>query len=94
LFYNLAMVALCLFGKVSPLLAAIVMPVSSVFFVALTAWRLRERNLGLTRTPTRIETDGGSVEREGRAVASETDATAMDQVLGTGGRGGEALWTS
>lgn len=55
LLYNVILVGLCLSGNVSPLLAAIVMPVSSTFFVALTAWRLRERNLGIGRLEHLVE---------------------------------------
>lgn len=45
LVYNLAAVALCLAGLVDPVLAAILMPVSSVGIVAFTAWRLSGRRL-------------------------------------------------
>lgn len=43
--YNLAAVALCFAGLVSPVVAAILMPLSSVGVVTLTAWRLSGRRL-------------------------------------------------
>jgi Cu2+-exporting ATPase len=43
--YNLTAVALCLAGVVTPLVAAILMPLSSVGIVSLTAWRLTGRRL-------------------------------------------------
>jgi P-type Cu2+ transporter len=43
--YNLAAVALCFAGLVSPVVAAILMPVSSITVVSLTAWRLSGRRL-------------------------------------------------
>jgi Cu2+-exporting ATPase len=41
--YNVAAVGLCLAGQVTPVVAAIIMPVSSVFVVSLTALRLSGR---------------------------------------------------
>jgi Cu2+-exporting ATPase len=38
--YNVAAVALCLAGRVTPVVAAIIMPISSIFVVSLTALRL------------------------------------------------------
>jgi len=46
--YNVAAVALCLAGLVTPVVAAIIMPVSSVFVVSLTAARLSGRRLAWT----------------------------------------------
>jgi Cu2+-exporting ATPase len=43
--YNLGAVALCLAGLVTPVVAAILMPISSVFVVSLTAIRLSSRRL-------------------------------------------------
>ncbi len=43
--YNLAAVALCLAGLVTPVVAAILMPLSSVTVVTLTAYRLTGRRL-------------------------------------------------
>ncbi len=43
--YNLSAVGLCLAGLVTPVVAAILMPVSSVGIVSLTAWRLTGRRL-------------------------------------------------
>ncbi len=43
--YNLAAVALCFAGLVSPVVAAILMPVSSITVVGLTTWRLSGRRL-------------------------------------------------
>lgn len=43
--YNLVAVALCFAGLVSPVVAAILMPVSSITVVSLTAWRLSGRRL-------------------------------------------------
>ncbi len=45
LVYNVAAVALCLAGWVDPVMAAILMPISSVGIVAFTAWRLSGRRL-------------------------------------------------
>jgi len=45
LVYNVAAVALCLAGLVDPVMAAILMPISSVGIVAFTAWRLSGRRL-------------------------------------------------
>lgn len=44
LFYNLITVSLSLSGRMSPLLCAVVMPLSSLSSIALVAWRLSERN--------------------------------------------------
>ncbi len=44
-FYNLAAVGLCLSGVVSPVVAAILMPLSSIFVVSLTTYRLSGRRL-------------------------------------------------
>ena len=46
--YNVAAVALCLAGWVTPVVAAIIMPVSSVTVVSLTALRLSGRRLAWT----------------------------------------------
>ena len=46
--YNTAAVALCLAGLVTPVVAAIIMPVSSVAVVSLTALRLSGRRLAWT----------------------------------------------
>ena len=43
--YNLTAVGLCLAGVVTPVIAAILMPLSSVGIVSLTAWRLSGRRL-------------------------------------------------
>jgi len=43
--YNLAAVGLCLAGRVSPVVAAILMPLSSVAVVSLTAYRLSGRRM-------------------------------------------------
>jgi Cu2+-exporting ATPase len=43
--YNLGAVALCLAGYVSPLVAAILMPLSSIAVVSWTVWRLSGRRL-------------------------------------------------
>ncbi len=43
--YNLSAVGLCLAGIVTPLIAAVLMPLSSVGIVGLTAWRLSGRRL-------------------------------------------------
>ena len=43
--YNLTAVGLCLAGIVTPVVAAILMPLSSVGIVSLTAWRLTGRRL-------------------------------------------------
>ncbi len=43
--YNLSAVGLCFAGLVTPVVAAILMPVSSVGIVSLTAWRLTGRRL-------------------------------------------------
>ena len=43
--YNLAAVCLCFAGLVTPVVAAILMPLSSVGVVSLTAWRLSGRRL-------------------------------------------------
>lgn len=43
--YNLSAVALCIMGLVTPVVAAILMPVSSVGIVSVTAWRLTGRRL-------------------------------------------------
>ncbi len=43
--YNLSVVGLCFMGLVTPVVAAILMPVSSVGIVSLTAWRLTGRRL-------------------------------------------------
>ena len=43
--YNLAAVGLCLAGWVTPVAAAVLMPVSSVAIVSLTAYRLSGRRL-------------------------------------------------
>jgi Cu2+-exporting ATPase len=44
-FYNLAAVGLCLAGVVTPVIAAILMPLSSVGIVSLTVFRLSGRRL-------------------------------------------------
>jgi Cu2+-exporting ATPase len=46
--YNLVALALALAGQVTPVVAAILMPVSSIGVVALTAWRLSERRASWT----------------------------------------------
>ncbi len=46
--YNLVALSLALAGLVTPVVAAILMPVSSVGVVALTAWRLSERRTSWT----------------------------------------------
>ena len=43
--YNLGAVSLCFAGVVSPVVAAILMPVSSVGIVSLTVFRLSGRRL-------------------------------------------------
>ena len=43
--YNLAAVGLCFAGLVTPVIAAILMPLSSVSIVSLTAYRLADRRL-------------------------------------------------
>ncbi|MBC8366587.1 hypothetical protein H8E52_04180 [bacterium] len=43
--YNLGAVILSVLGYVSPLVAAILMPISSVLIVSYTAWRLSGRRL-------------------------------------------------
>ena len=43
--YNTVALALCYAGVVTPLVAAILMPVSSVAVVSLTTWRLTGRRL-------------------------------------------------
>ncbi len=43
--YNVLAVTLCLFGLVTPVIAAILMPLSSVSVVSLTAVRLAPRRL-------------------------------------------------
>ena len=43
--YNLSAVGLCFAGLVTPVVAAILMPASSVGIVSLTAWRLTGRRL-------------------------------------------------
>ncbi len=43
--YNLAAVALCFAGVVTPLAAAVLMPLSSVTVVGVTTWRLSGRRL-------------------------------------------------
>jgi Cu2+-exporting ATPase len=40
--YNLVAVTLCLFGLVTPVVAAVLMPLSSIAVVSLTALRLRK----------------------------------------------------
>ena len=47
-FYNAVAVALCLMGVVSPVVAAILMPLSSITVVALTSQRLASRRLRWT----------------------------------------------
>jgi len=46
--YNVFAVALCLAGVVTPVVAAVIMPLSSVFVVTLTAVRLSGRRLAWT----------------------------------------------
>jgi Cu2+-exporting ATPase len=46
--YNLVALALALAGLVTPVVAAILMPVSSIAVVGLTAWRLSERRTSWT----------------------------------------------
>jgi len=46
--YNLVALALALAGLVTPVVAAILMPVSSIAVVGLTAWRLSERRASWT----------------------------------------------
>jgi len=41
--YNVGVLGFCLAGHVTPLAAAVVMPVSSVIVVSFTAWRIRAR---------------------------------------------------
>ena len=43
--YNVGAAGLCLAGLVTPVVAAILMPASSVAVVSLTAWRLSGRRL-------------------------------------------------
>jgi len=43
--YNLGAATLCYLGLVSPVVAAVLMPISSVLVVSLTAWRLSGRRL-------------------------------------------------
>jgi cation transport ATPase len=43
--YNIVALTLCYLGLVSPVVAAILMPVSSVALVSLTTWRLTGRRL-------------------------------------------------
>ena len=43
--YNLVAVGLCFAGVVTPLIAAVLMPLSSMAIVSLTAWRLTGRRL-------------------------------------------------
>jgi Cu2+-exporting ATPase len=43
--YNVAALALCFAGLVTPVWAAVLMPLSSAGVVSLTAWRLSERHL-------------------------------------------------
>ena len=46
--YNLSVVALCFAGVVTPLLASVLMPASSIAVVSLTTWRLSGRRLAWT----------------------------------------------